>query len=207
MDSNICMKRCNHLLFIETSKHLIFFSTKIWIQKLVTLVWHFYSLYKMTIHLQALTLLEPSKFLESWYSVFPWSSLFNSCQYKACYQLTKYYTLLCHASLWNLRSKDKRTMFTYFYVWKIFTKLLLLSCRGYLSPEYTSLGQVSDKVDVFSFGILVLEIISGRKNIDLMLPGNQRYILEWVSHFQNAFKHSKVIKKKILNCFVITISY
>jgi len=53
--------------------------------------------------------------------------------------------------------------------------------RGYLSPEYASLGQVSEKADVFSFGVLVLEIISGRKNINLRLPAEQRYILEWVS--------------------------
>lgn len=55
-------------------------------------------------------------------------------------------------------------------------------CRGYLSPEYASFGQVSEKVDVFSFGILVLEIVSGRKNINLRLPAEQRYILEWVSN-------------------------
>lgn len=35
---------------------------------------------------------------------------------------------------------------------------------GYMSPEYAMSGTVSIKTDVFSFGILVLEIVSGKKN-------------------------------------------
>ncbi|XP_077243457.1 cysteine-rich receptor-like protein kinase 10 isoform X2 [Tasmannia lanceolata] len=35
---------------------------------------------------------------------------------------------------------------------------------GYMSPEYVMHGQFSTKSDVFSFGVLVLEIITGRKN-------------------------------------------
>ncbi|XP_044497370.1 G-type lectin S-receptor-like serine/threonine-protein kinase CES101 isoform X2 [Mangifera indica] len=35
---------------------------------------------------------------------------------------------------------------------------------GYMSPEYAINGTVSTKIDVFSFGVLVLEIISGQKN-------------------------------------------
>lgn len=35
---------------------------------------------------------------------------------------------------------------------------------GYMSPEYTIEGIISVKLDVFSFGVLVLEIISGKKN-------------------------------------------
>ncbi|TKY51088.1 Cysteine-rich receptor protein kinase 25 [Spatholobus suberectus] len=35
---------------------------------------------------------------------------------------------------------------------------------GYMSPEYAMHGQFSEKSDVFSFGVMVLEIISGKKN-------------------------------------------
>jgi serine/threonine protein kinase len=37
-------------------------------------------------------------------------------------------------------------------------------CSGYMSPEYAMGGYFSAKSDVFSFGVLVLEIISGMKN-------------------------------------------
>ena len=37
-------------------------------------------------------------------------------------------------------------------------------CSGYMSLEYAMHGQFSVKSDVFSFGVLVLEIISGQKN-------------------------------------------
>ncbi|KAG0553634.1 hypothetical protein KC19_12G026900 [Ceratodon purpureus] len=53
--------------------------------------------------------------------------------------------------------------------------------RGYLAPEYATLGQLSEKVDVYSFGVLLFEIVSGRRNIDPKLPEDQVYLLEWVS--------------------------
>ncbi|XP_068636695.1 cysteine-rich receptor-like protein kinase 42 isoform X2 [Aristolochia californica] len=35
---------------------------------------------------------------------------------------------------------------------------------GYMAPEYLVRGQLTDKADVYSFGVLILEIICGRKN-------------------------------------------
>ncbi|KAK8618861.1 hypothetical protein V6N13_132839 [Hibiscus sabdariffa] len=35
---------------------------------------------------------------------------------------------------------------------------------GYMAPEYAFHGIVSVKTDVFSFGVLLLEIVSGKKN-------------------------------------------
>lgn len=60
---------------------------------------------------------------------------------------------------------------------------MCIECRGYLAPEYASLGQLSEKVDVFSFGILVLEILSGRQNIDETKPLDEVYLSKWVLHY------------------------
>ncbi|CAH1444008.1 unnamed protein product [Lactuca virosa] len=35
---------------------------------------------------------------------------------------------------------------------------------GYMSPEYAMEGTFSIKSDIFSFGVLILEILSGRRN-------------------------------------------
>lgn len=35
---------------------------------------------------------------------------------------------------------------------------------GYMAPEYALFGKVSPKIDIFSFGVLVLEIVTGRRN-------------------------------------------
>nr|XP_024365978.1 putative serine/threonine-protein kinase [Physcomitrium patens] len=47
--------------------------------------------------------------------------------------------------------------------------------KGYLAPEYASCGRLSDKVDVYSFGVLCLEIVSGRRNIDDSYPPGEMY--------------------------------
>ncbi|KAK7343558.1 hypothetical protein VNO77_12373 [Canavalia gladiata] len=42
----------------------------------------------------------------------------------------------------------------------------IVGTYGYMSPEYAMLGQFSEKSDVFSFGIIILEIVTGKKNIN-----------------------------------------
>nr|XP_024358383.1 cold-responsive protein kinase 1-like [Physcomitrium patens] len=50
---------------------------------------------------------------------------------------------------------------------------------GYLAPEYAMRGQLTEKADVFSFGIMTLEVVSGRKNFNARLPVEETYLLDW----------------------------
>ncbi|CAN6565034.1 unnamed protein product [Malus baccata var. baccata] len=54
---------------------------------------------------------------------------------------------------------------------------------GYLAPEYAMWGKVSESCDVYSFGILLLEIISGKKPIEKLPGGVKRDIVQWVTPY------------------------
>lgn len=49
---------------------------------------------------------------------------------------------------------------------------------GYLAPEYAIRGQLTRKADIYSFGVLLMEIVSGRCNTNTRLPIDQQYLLE-----------------------------
>jgi len=52
--------------------------------------------------------------------------------------------------------------------------------RGYLAPEYALLGQLTKKADIYSFGVLTLEIISGRSSSKSVWGYDLKDLLEWV---------------------------
>ncbi|XP_042031196.1 cysteine-rich receptor-like protein kinase 8 [Salvia splendens] len=53
----------------------------------------------------------------------------------------------------------------------------IVGTYGYMSPEYAMHGQYSVKSDVFSFGVLVLEIVSGRRNVCIQNGDNVEDLL------------------------------
>ncbi|GMN50974.1 hypothetical protein TIFTF001_020117 [Ficus carica] len=62
---------------------------------------------------------------------------------------------------------------------------------GYMSPEYAMDGLFSVKSDVFSFGVLVLEIISGKKNKGFYYANNE---LNLLGHAWNLWKERKALE-------------
>ncbi|KAH9723575.1 putative leucine-rich repeat receptor-like serine/threonine-protein kinase [Citrus sinensis] len=50
---------------------------------------------------------------------------------------------------------------------------------GYMAPEYAMRGYLTDKADVYSFGIVALEIVSGRSNVICRTKEAQFCLLDW----------------------------
>ncbi|KAK9284355.1 hypothetical protein L1049_023526 [Liquidambar formosana] len=51
---------------------------------------------------------------------------------------------------------------------------------GYVAPEYASTGMLNEGSDVYSFGILIMEIISGRNPVDYSRPPEEVNLVEWL---------------------------
>ncbi|XP_039038552.1 cold-responsive protein kinase 1-like [Hibiscus syriacus] len=49
---------------------------------------------------------------------------------------------------------------------------------GYLAPEYAIRGQLTRRADIYGFGVLLIEIVTGRCNTKTQLPVGEQYLLE-----------------------------
>ncbi|KAJ3693539.1 hypothetical protein LUZ60_009019 [Juncus effusus] len=68
---------------------------------------------------------------------------------------------------------------------------------GYVAPEYAMRGHLTEKTDVFAFGVLVLEIIAGRTNTDPTLNPNKVYLLDWAWNLYEKKRPIKIIDRKL----------
>ena len=55
----------------------------------------------------------------------------------------------------------------------------------YCAPEYAMTGQLTLRSDVYSFDIVLLEIITGRQAIDNSKTSGEHNLVAWVSHFHS----------------------
>ncbi|KAJ4957705.1 hypothetical protein NE237_024816 [Protea cynaroides] len=69
---------------------------------------------------------------------------------------------------------------------------------GHIAPEYLSTGQSSEKTDVFGFGILLLELITGMRALQFGKAVNQKGVmLDWVKKIQQDKKVEVLVDKDL----------
>ncbi|XP_065862198.1 G-type lectin S-receptor-like serine/threonine-protein kinase At4g27290 [Euphorbia lathyris] len=73
---------------------------------------------------------------------------------------------------------------------------------GYMSPEYAIDGLFSIKSDVFSFGVLLLEIISGKRNRGFYHPDHQHNLLGHAWRLYQEEKTTDLIDESLKDSFV-----
>ncbi|KAJ0964887.1 hypothetical protein J5N97_026025 [Dioscorea zingiberensis] len=73
---------------------------------------------------------------------------------------------------------------------------------GHIAPEYLSTGQSSEKTDVFGFGILLLELITGQKTIcSGNGQGQKGMILDWVRTLREEKRLHMLVDRNLKGSF------
>ncbi|KAL3614879.1 hypothetical protein CASFOL_040540 [Castilleja foliolosa] len=70
---------------------------------------------------------------------------------------------------------------------------------GYLAPEYAMRGHLTEKADIFSFGVVALEIVCGRPNSDATLEDDMIYLLEWAWNLHESDREIELVDPTLQN--------
>ncbi|MCL7026989.1 hypothetical protein MKW94_018795 [Papaver nudicaule] len=68
---------------------------------------------------------------------------------------------------------------------------------GYLALEYAMWGKVSESCDVYSYGVLLLEIISGKKPLEKLHGGIKRDIIQWVTPYVDKGNYDEIVDPRL----------
>ncbi|XP_065019201.1 probable serine/threonine-protein kinase At1g01540 [Musa acuminata AAA Group] len=68
---------------------------------------------------------------------------------------------------------------------------------GYVAPEYASTGMLNESSDMYSFGILIMEIISGRNPVDYSRPTGEVNLVDWLKTVVSNRNSEGVLDPKI----------
>ncbi|XP_042468716.1 serine/threonine-protein kinase PCRK1-like [Zingiber officinale] len=64
---------------------------------------------------------------------------------------------------------------------------------GYAAPEYLQTGRLTSKSDVWSYGVVLYELVTGRRPIDRNRPRGEQKLLEWVKPYITDAKKLRII--------------
>ncbi|CAI5476915.1 unnamed protein product [Closterium sp. Yama58-4] len=60
---------------------------------------------------------------------------------------------------------------------------MVVGTYGYTAPEYLQTGHLTAKSDVYAFGVVLLELLCGRRAVDIDRPGDEKNLVFWAKPF------------------------
>ncbi|XP_022767322.1 probable serine/threonine-protein kinase PBL19 [Durio zibethinus] len=69
----------------------------------------------------------------------------------------------------------------------------VVGTMGYAAPEYIQTGRLTSKIDVWSYGVFLYELITGRRPLDKNRPKAEQKLLEWVKPYLSNVKKFQLI--------------
>ncbi|PON76583.1 Serine/threonine protein kinase [Parasponia andersonii] len=75
----------------------------------------------------------------------------------------------------------------------------VMGTYGYSAPEYTRGGQLTLQSDIYSFGVVFLELITGRRAIDTTRPNDEQNLVSWAQPFFRDPKKYPELADPLLN--------
>jgi serine/threonine protein kinase len=64
---------------------------------------------------------------------------------------------------------------------------------GYVAPEFAKSGKATEKVDVYSYGVVLLELLSGRRAVDESLSEEYANLAGWVRELQGSAGSARTV--------------
>ncbi|KAF6157643.1 hypothetical protein GIB67_037216 [Kingdonia uniflora] len=73
----------------------------------------------------------------------------------------------------------------------------VMGTYGYVAPEYACTGMLNERSDIYSFGILIMEIISGRSPVDSSRPAGEVNLVDWLKSMVGNRRTEEVVDPKL----------
>ncbi|XP_071725120.1 probable serine/threonine-protein kinase PBL19 [Rutidosis leptorrhynchoides] len=75
---------------------------------------------------------------------------------------------------------------------------------GYAAPDYIETGHLTTKSDVWSFGVVMYEVLTGRRSLERNRQRSEQKLLDWVKHFPaDSKRFSSIIDPRLENQYSI----
>ncbi|KAI7993900.1 putative serine/threonine-protein kinase PBL19 [Camellia lanceoleosa] len=76
---------------------------------------------------------------------------------------------------------------------------------GYAAPEYVDTGHLTIKSDIYSFGVVLYEILTGRRTLERNRPTVEQKLLEWVKQYPvDGKRFSMIMDPRLRNQYSLT---